>query len=146
MLSDRGLSFCLSRSGCPVCNVGVLWRNDLTGYGVMGFKLTGSGYPKGRDSYAAELDARLCYAILAPPSDETMCQTRESFRGVRTCSRSSITLPSLVGLLFQPPSGRPKTLSFFVCPFVCRFVRHAFERQRFCARFRHEGVGVEKRF
>ena len=25
-------------------------------------------------------------------------------------------------------------------------VRHAFERQRFCARFRHEGLGVQKRF
>ena len=91
-----------------------------------------------------ELEARLRYAILAPPSGETMCQTPKSFRGARTCSRSSITLPSLVGLLFQPPTGRPKTLSF--CLFVCRFVRHAFERQRFCTRFRHEGVGEETRF
>ena len=36
----------------------------------------------------------------------------ESFRGARTCSRSSITMPSLVGLGFHPPPGWPKTLSF----------------------------------
>ena len=60
----------------------------------------------------------------APPSGETMRQTPKSFRGARTCSRSSITMPSLVGL----------------------FVRHAFERESLCARFRHEGVGVQKRF
>ena len=35
---------------------------------------------------------------------------------------------------------------FFVCLFVCLFVRHAFERQSLCARFRHEGVGVQKQF
>jgi len=34
-------------------------------------------------------------------------------------SRSSITVPSLVGLRFHPPPGRPKTLSFFVCLSVC---------------------------
>jgi len=31
-----------------------------------------------------------------------------------------------------------------VCLFVCLFVRHAVERQSLCARFRHEGVGVQK--
>ena len=30
--------------------------------------------------------------------------------------------------------------------FVCLFVHHAFERQRLRARFRHEGVGVQKWF
>ena len=33
------------------------------------------------------------------------------------CTRSSITMPSLVGLRFHPPPGGPKTLSF--CLFVC---------------------------
>jgi len=67
---------------------------------------------------------------------------------------SSITMPSLVGLGFHPLPGRQK-MSFFVCPsqFVVRhayFVRHAFsvrqafERQSLFARFRHEGVGVQK--
>jgi len=86
-----------------------------------GFNLRGSGYPK----------------FSAPSSGETMRQTPKSFRAARTCSRSSITVPSLVGLGFHPPPGQPKTLSFL---FVCFSVRHAFERQRLCARFRHEGV------
>jgi len=30
--------------------------------------------------------------------------------------------------------------------FVCLSVRLAFERQSLCTRFRHEGVGVQKRF
>jgi len=78
-------------------------------------------------------------------SGETMRRTAKSFRGARTCSRSSTTVPSLVGLGFHPPPGRPKTLSLF-CPFVCLFVRHAFERQRLCARFREDSVGIQKRF
>jgi len=42
--------------------------------------------------------------------------------------------------------GGQKTSSFFVCQSVCLFVRHTFERQRLCARFRHEGVRVQKQF
>jgi len=69
-----------------------------------GLKLTGFGYPQ---IFSACLAAKLC--IRSP-----------SFRGARTCSRSSITTPSLVGLGFHPPPGWPKTLSFlFVCLFVC---------------------------
>ena len=56
-----------------------------------------------------------------PRSSETMRQTPKSFQGARTCSRSSITIPSLVGLGFNPPPGPPKTLSFLS---VCLFVRH----------------------
>jgi len=40
-----------------------------------------------------------------------------------------------------PPSGETMHQTS-----VCLFVRHAFERQSLCARFRHEGVGVQKRF
>jgi len=64
------------------------------------------------------------------PHMETMRQTPKRFRGARTCSRSSVTLPSLVGLGFHPPPGWPKTLIF--CLFVCLFVRH--------------GVGIQKQF
>jgi len=53
-----------------------------------------------------------------PPSGETMRHTPKSFRGARTCSRSSVTMPSLAGLGYHPPPGWPKTLSFFVCLFV----------------------------
>ena len=73
------------------------------GYGVGGFKLTGSGYPK----------------FSAPPNGETMRQTPRRFRGARSSSRSSIIMPSLVGIGFYPLPGRPKTLRFFVCLFVC---------------------------
>ena len=48
------------------------------------------------------------------------------------------------GALISPSSAAAKNVEFFVCRFVCLFVRHAFERQRLCARFRHEGVGVRK--
>jgi len=72
----------------------------LWSYG--GFKLTGSGYPQ---IFSAP-----------PPSGETARQTRKSFRGARTCSRSSITVLSLLGLRFHPLPGGPKTLSFLsVC-------------------------------
>jgi len=58
-----------------------------------------------------------CWGLVVPkfsatPSGETVCQNRKSFRGARTCSRSSVTMPSLVGLGFHPPPGRPKPLSF----------------------------------
>jgi len=73
-----------------------LWSNG-------GFKLTGLVIPK----------------FSAPPSGETMRQIPKSFGGARTCSRSSITVPSLVGFGFHWPPGWPKTLSFFVCLSVC---------------------------
>ena len=37
-----------------------------------------------------------------------------------------------------------QNIEFFL--FVCLSVRHAFEPQRLCARYRHEGVGVQKQF
>ena len=43
----------------------------------------------------------------------------------------------------SPAAGVAKNVEFFVCVFVGLFVRHAFERQRLCARFRHEG-GVHR--
>jgi len=61
------------------------------------------------------------------------------WRNSEDCYKVIITLPL-----------QPKTLSFFclfVCLFsVCLFVLLAFERQRLCTRFRHEGVSVQKRF
>jgi len=76
-----------------------LWRHG-------GFKLRASGFPK----------------FLAPPSGETMRQTTKRFTVERTCSRSSITMPSSVRLGFHPPPGWPRTLGFFVCLSVCLFV------------------------
>jgi len=77
----------------------------LKGYGVMGILRRGG---------------RVTHKFSAPPSGETMRQTPKHFPGARTCSRSSATMPSFVGLGFRPPPGWPKTLSFlFVCLFVC---------------------------
>ena len=45
-----------------------------------------------------------------------------------------------------PAAGAAKSIEFFACLFVCLSFRHAFEHQRLCALFRHEGVGVQKRF
>jgi len=97
------------------------------------FNLTGSGYPQ----------------IFSAPSGETIRQTTKRFRGARTCSRSSITIPCLVWLVFHPPPGWRKNVDFFVCPsrFFVRHalsVHHAFERQSLFARFRHEDVGEQK--
>ena len=49
------------------------------------------------------------------------------------------------GIRISPAAGVAKNIRVF-CLFVCLFVHHAFERQRLCARFRCEGVGVQKRF
>jgi len=77
-----------------------IWLDLLKGlWSYGGFKLRGLVHPN-----------------FQCPSGETMRQTRKSFRGARTCSRYSITMPSLVGLGFHPPPGWPKTLSFLsVC-------------------------------
>ena len=45
------------------------------------------------------------------------------------------------GARISPAAGVAKNVGVFLS--VCLFVRHAFERQRLCARFRHEGVGVQ---
>ena len=57
-----------------------------------GFKLRGLVTPK----------------FSAPPSGQTMRQTPKRFKGTRTYSRSSIIMPSLVGLGFHPPPGWQK--------------------------------------
>jgi len=107
-----------------------IWTNFLKGLrSCGGFKYRGSGFPK----------------YSAPPSGETVRRIPKSFRGARTCSRSSITVPSFVGLGFHPPPARPNTSSFlFVCMYVCLFV--TLLNVRVCAPDRHEGVGVHKRF
>ena len=80
------------------------WLDLLEGLWSYGdFKLRGSGFPQ----------------IFRAPGGETVRQTPKSFRGARTCSRSSIPMPSLVGLGFHQQPGWPKTLSFLsVCLFV----------------------------
>jgi len=52
------------------------------------------------------------------PSGETMHRINKRCRDARTCSRSSVTMPSLLRVGFHPPPGWPKTLSCF-CLSVC---------------------------
>jgi len=63
-----------------------------------GFKLMVSGYPQ----------------IFSTPYGETVRHTPKSFRGARTCSRASVTVPSLVGARISAA----KNVEFF-CLFVC---------------------------
>ena len=97
----------------------------LWSYG--GFKLRGSGFPQIFSApYASD------------PQKFWMCKNvlevlyhRAKFGGARISSAAGVA----------------KNVDFlFVCLSVGLFVSHAFERQRSCARFRHEGVGVQKRF
>ena len=48
------------------------------------------------------------------------------------------------GARISPAAGVAKNVQFFLS--VCLFVRQGFDRQSLCARFRHEGVGIQKRF
>jgi len=52
-----------------------------------------------------------------------MRQTPKSFRGARTCSRSSITVHAKFGWArISPAAGAAKNVEFFVCLFVCPLV------------------------
>ena len=102
----------------------------LWSYG--GFKLRGSGYSK----------------FSATHSGETMRQTPKvlevSYKDVLEVLYHHAKFG---GCRISPAAGAAKIVEFLsVCLSVYLSVRHAFERQRLCARFRHEVVGVQKRF
>jgi len=106
-----------------------IWLDLLKGVmELWGFKLRGSGYPQ----------------IFSTPSGETMRHTPKSFRGVRTCSKVLYHHAKFGGAPISPAARVAKNVEFFLS--VCLSVRHAFERPSLCARFRHEGVRVQKRF
>jgi len=95
-------------------------------YGV--FKLTGSGYPQ----------------IFSAPSGETVRQTPKVLE-VQERARGTL-LPCQVWWSSDFTRRRGGQKRWVFCLSACLFVLHAFERQRLCARFRHEGVGIQKRF
>ena len=97
----------------------------LWSYG--GFKLTGSGMDT--PYFQRPLAAKLC---VRP----------QKFLRCKNVLEVLYHHAMFGGLAFHPPPWWPKTLSFF----VCLSVRHAFERQSLCTRFRRECVGVYKRF
>ena len=56
-----------------------------------------------------------CRGLVTPNLQRPLvAKLRISFRAGKTCLRSSINMPSLVGLGFHLPPGRPKTLSFLL--------------------------------
>jgi len=91
-----------------------------------------------------KLRGRVSFKFSAPPSGKTMRRTPKRFRGARTCSRSSHTDAKFGGAAISPTARAAKNVESF-CWFVC-LLHHAFEHQRLCARFRCEGVGIQKRF
>jgi len=106
-------------SGALAVKISLDLLEGLWSYG--GFKLTGSSYPE----------------FLSAPYRQNCATDPKSFRGARTCSGSSITTPSLVGLGFHPSPRWPKTLSFLsvsVCLFVTlvnvRACAHDFAKYR----------------
>ena len=108
---------------CPVTHL----LEGLWSYG--GFKLRGSG----------TLDTP---KFSAPPSGETMRQTPTVLE-VQERGRGPLS-PCQVwwGSDFTRYRGG-KNVEFLS---VCLSVRHTFERQIMRARFRHEGIAVQKRF
>jgi len=98
---------------------------------LWGFYVEGVWLPQ---NFQHPLAAKLC---VRPPE---VLEVKERSRGPLS--------PCQVwwGSDFTRRRGGQKTLSCFVCLSVCLPVRHAFERQRLCAPFRHEGVGVQKQF
>ena len=71
-----------------------------------------------------------------------MRQTPKSFRAIERV-RGPLSPCKFDGARISSAAGAAKNVEFLP---VYLFVRHAFERQSLCARFRHEGVGVQKRF
>ena len=126
---DRSVEYKRPAGAYPLRDFHKICRVCTTFQDALGVKIL-LDLLKGLWSYGGfKLRVSACPKFSAPPSGETMRQTPKRFRGARTPSRSSITMPFLVGVGFHPPAGQPKRLSFFVCLFVCLSVRHAFERQ-----------------
>ena len=120
---SRNLQSSYLVSGALTVNI---WMDLLKGYGVMGVLIR--------------------VYLVSPkfsvtPSGKTRCRTHESFwscGNVLNVLYHTFTDAKFGGYRNSPAAGAAKNVEYF----VCLSVRHAFERLTFCARFRHEGVGV----
>ena len=80
-----------------------IWLDLLKGlWSYGGLNLRGSGCPQ----------------IFSAPKQRNYASDPKRFRGARTCSRSSITTPSLVRDRISPAAGAEEKRCFFVCLFV----------------------------
>ena len=96
-MRSRSLQSLYLVSGVLAVEISMDLIKELPSY--VGFELSGSGSPH----------------IFSAPWRRNYASAPKGFRSARTCSRSSITVPSLVGLGFHPRPGRPQMLSCFVC-------------------------------
>jgi len=96
---------------------------------LWGLKLTGSGYPQ----------------IFSVPIAVKLCVRPQTFYRCKNVLDVLYHYAKLGKTRISLAAGAAKNVEFF-CLSVRLFVRHAFERQRVCARFRHEGFGLQKRF
>jgi len=99
----------------------------LWSYGVLNL-ITGSDYPQ----------------IFSAPNSETVRKIPKSFEGRRKNALKVLYHPAKFDRAqISPAAEAAKNVEYF-CLSACLFVRHAFERQRLCARFLHESVEVHK--
>ena len=116
-------------SGCVRCKNLVEFAQGVME--LWGFKFTRSGYPQ----------------IFCGPYRRNYASDPKSFRGAIKNVFDVLYHHAKFGWArISPAAGAAKNVDFFVCLSVCLFVLHVFERLSLCARFRHEGVGLEKRF
>jgi len=81
--------------------------------------------------------------IFSDPLASKLCVEPQTFWRCKNVLEVLYHRAKFGGAGILPVAGRPKTLSLLS---VCLFVRHAFERERLCAWFRHEGGEVQKWF
>jgi len=106
---------------------------------------------KGLWSYGGfKLRASGCPQIFSAPKRRNYASDPQTFWRCKNVLEVLYHHAEFGGARISPAAGVAKNIEFFVCLFVCLsvclFLRHAFERQSLCARFRHEGVEVQKQF
>jgi len=98
---------------------------------LWGFKSRGSGYPPN----------------IQLPLAAKLCVRPQKFSRGKNVLEVLHHRAKFGGAPISPAAGTAKNVEFFISLFLRRlFLRHAFECQRLCARFRHEGVGAQKLF
>jgi len=81
---------------------------------------------------------------LNPNQPTNLCVRPQKFSRCKNVLEVLYHCTKFGGARISPAAGAAKNVEFLVCLYVCLSVRHAFERQRLCSRFRHEGVGVQE--
>jgi len=107
-----------------------IWLDLLGVMELWGFYVEGSGYLQ----------------IFSAPKRRNCASDPQKFWRCKNVLEVLYHHAKFDGARILPAAETAKNVEFFVCLSVCLFVAHTFERQRLCALFRHEAVGVQKRF